>query len=130
MAGFIIGKGLLANLSASTANEIEDVGKSALRELASRLSVLLAHLLKWQYQPSHRESCWEITIKTQRHIKQAPSLKIKLTDADWLESVWDDALVLATNETGLACFPESCPWGYGQIFSTDFWPEAVDVDAD
>lgn len=114
------------------ADEIEYVGKSELRELARRLSVLLAHLLKWQYQPSHRGSSWEMTIKTQRraiqrHIKQVPSLKAKLTDTDWLEPVWDDALVLATNETGLACFPESCPWGYGQIFSTDFWSKAVDV---
>jgi hypothetical protein len=30
------------------AQEIEDVGKSEKRELASRMAVLLAHLLKWQ----------------------------------------------------------------------------------
>ncbi len=36
------------------AEEIEDVGKSEQRELASRMAVLIAHLLKWQYQPSHR----------------------------------------------------------------------------
>ena len=33
------------------AEEIEDVGKSEERELESRLAVLIAHLLKWQYQP-------------------------------------------------------------------------------
>ncbi len=33
------------------ADEIESVGKSEKRELESRLSVLMAHLLKWRYQP-------------------------------------------------------------------------------
>ena len=35
------------------AEEIEDVGKSEQRELESRMAVLIAHLLKWQYQPTH-----------------------------------------------------------------------------
>jgi hypothetical protein len=39
---------------AHVAEEIEDVGKSEQRELASRMAVLLAHLLKWQYQPGRR----------------------------------------------------------------------------
>lgn len=34
------------------AEEIEDVGKSEQRELASRMAILLAHLLKWEYQPA------------------------------------------------------------------------------
>jgi hypothetical protein len=36
------------------AEEIESVGRSAKRELGNRLEVLLAHLLKWQYQPEGR----------------------------------------------------------------------------
>jgi len=47
------------------AEEIEDVGKSEQRELASRMAVLLAHLLKWQYQPARRGSSWDKTIKFQ-----------------------------------------------------------------
>ena len=40
------------------AEELEDMGKNLKRELESRLKVLFAHLLKWQYQPSHRgHSC-------------------------------------------------------------------------
>ena len=52
------------------ADEIENVGKSEQRELASLMIVLLAYLLKWQYQPGQRGSNWETTIKTpaQRHI--------------------------------------------------------------
>ena len=48
------------------ADEIEDVGKSELRELESRMAVLLARLLKWQFQPTHRGSSWECTINDQR----------------------------------------------------------------
>lgn len=48
------------------ADEIEDVGKSEQRELESRMAVLVAHLIKWQFQPSHRGVSLEVTIKTQR----------------------------------------------------------------
>jgi hypothetical protein len=36
------------------AEKIEDVGKSEQRELASRMALLLAHLLQWQLQPERR----------------------------------------------------------------------------
>ncbi|WP_233977917.1 DUF29 domain-containing protein, partial [Pectobacterium versatile] len=48
------------------AEEIADVGKSEQRELANRMAVLIAHLLKWKYQPERRGSSWEKTIKAQR----------------------------------------------------------------
>jgi len=51
---------------AHIADEIEDVGKSEQRELASRMAVLLAHLLKWQLQPTRRGASWEITVRNQR----------------------------------------------------------------
>ena len=34
--------------------EIEDMGKSARNSLKSNLRIVLLHLLKWQYQPTHR----------------------------------------------------------------------------
>lgn len=63
------------------AEEIEDVGKSEQRELASRMTVLIAHLLKWKYQPARRGTSWERTIKAQRKevlysLKESPSLKV------------------------------------------------------
>src|ERR1700734_3336055 len=48
------------------ADEIEDVGKSEKRELASRVAVLLAHLLKWRVQPKNRGASWQATINDQR----------------------------------------------------------------
>ncbi len=36
--------------------ELQALGRQEYRELVSRLSVLLGHLLKWQYQPENRFS--------------------------------------------------------------------------
>ncbi len=111
------------------AEEIEDVGKSEKRELASRMAVLLAHLLKWQHQPGRRGSSWTRTLKEQRKaiaaaLRQTPSLKASLTDPDWLAGVWADAVTKAIDETGLDSFPEDCSWPMMQVLSEDFFPEA------
>ena len=111
------------------AEEIEDVGKSEQRELASRMAVLLAHLLKWEYQPSHRTSSWKRTIKEQRkalglRLKKTPSLNGSLTDPDWLAESWSDGVSKAVDETGLDVFPEGCAWSVEEILSQDFYPES------
>jgi hypothetical protein len=112
------------------ADEIEDVGKSEQRELASRMSVLLAHLLKWQFQPSRRSKSWEFTIRTQRKevayvLDEAPSLRGKFSDAAWLDIVWSKARSAASNETGLDldAFPEVLPWAVDDVLSQEFHPE-------
>lgn len=110
------------------AEEIEDVGKSEQRELASRMAVLLAHLLKWNYQPDRRGASWQRTITAQRKeilygLAETPSLKTKLNDAAWLDMIWAKALAQATVETGLDVFPESNPWRMDSILMLDFYPE-------
>jgi hypothetical protein len=112
------------------ADEIEDVGKSEKRELASRMAVLLAHLLKWSSQPEVRSNSWRSTIVVQRKrvalaIKATPSLKAVMRDPDWREDVWLDALEQAQKETGLALedLPAACPWTMEQAAEQDFWPE-------
>ncbi|WP_394753444.1 DUF29 domain-containing protein [Crenothrix sp.] len=111
------------------AEEIEDVGKSEQRELANRMTVLMAHLLKWQFQPERQGRSWQITIRNQRkaiqlHLKQVPSLKARLNDAEWLEIVWGDAIYQASKETRLDNFPETCPWLINEILSELWLPVA------
>ena len=108
------------------AGEIEDVGKSEQRELASRVAVLLAHLLKWQYQPERRGASWEKTIRAQRKeiayvLDESPSLAPKLQEPRWLDMVWARALAQAVSETGLDCFPEECPWAVQDEILADSW---------
>lgn len=109
------------------AEEIEDVGKSEQRELASRMAVLLAHLLKWTYQPDRRGASWQRTITAQRKeilysLTETPSLKIKLNDAAWLDMAWAKALAQATVETELEVFPENNPWKIESVLELDFYP--------
>jgi hypothetical protein len=109
------------------AEEIEDVGKSEQRELANRMAVLLAHLLKWQYQPGRRGSSWQRTIKEQRRsiearLRRSPGLKPVLSDATWQEEMWADAVAKAIEETGLTDFPETCPWDTDAVLSQEFYP--------
>jgi hypothetical protein len=110
------------------ADEIEDVGKSEQRELASRMAVLLAHLLKWQYQPERRGASWAATVRVQRraldaHIRTVPSLKAMLRDDDWWTRIWADAVAKAIDETGLAVFPDQCPWTIQDILRQDWMPD-------
>ncbi len=111
------------------AEEIEDVGKSEQRELASRMAVLLTHLLKWKYQSERRGRSWQRTIRAQRQsialrLKRTPSLKSMLKDPDWWEEIWADAIAATTTETGLDSFPESCPWTQDDILLPDWLPES------
>jgi len=111
------------------AEEIEDVGKSEQRELAIRMAVLLAHLLKWKYQPTRQCKSWQLTIKTQRKdalysLKEAPSLRTKFADEQWTEIVWGKAKIQAENETGIDIdtFPESCPWSIEDVLREGWLP--------
>ena len=110
------------------AEEIESMGRSEKRELISRLTVLLVHLLKWQIQPNHRGNSWRLTIENQRdrlhdHLNDNPSLKPMLGDV--LFSAYRQARREAAVETGLdpKMFPASCLWTYEQTVEADFWPD-------
>ena len=110
------------------AEEIESMGRTEKRELVSRLTVLLMHLLKWRFQPEKRSASWEATVQVQRnrladHLDDNPSLKPLLPQA--LASAYRDARLEAAAETGLAVavFPEACPWTLAQSLDAEFWPE-------
>jgi len=113
------------------ADEVEDVGKAEKRELANRMAVLLAHLLKWRFQPERRSASWRGTINHQRErvallIKATPSLKTVLREADWRQDMWLDAIARASRETGIdeGAFPEANPWEPAETLDPDFWPDA------
>lgn len=111
------------------ADEIEDVGKSEKRELASRMAVLIAHLLKWQFQPERRGSGWERAIHEQRksivrQVEKSPSLKHYLADGECIQEAWSDAVIIAISETNLDIFSDDCPWDSALILTPDFYPTA------
>lgn len=108
--------------------EMEDMGASQLRQLESRLDVLIMHLLKWQYQAEMQSRSWKLTIKEQRvrikdHVKENPSLKSKMANA--LIKSYRYAVIKGAKETELSesIFPKEMPYSLEQILDDNFYPE-------
>ena len=113
---------------ANIAEEIESLGRSDRRELASRLTVLLVHLLKWLKQPAMRSKSWSATIREQRRqieklLRESPSLRPFIATA--LSESYSDARDDAVEETGLSAaeFPASCPFALDEVLARSFLPE-------
>ena len=110
------------------AEELESMGKTNKRELTSRFKILLAHLLKWQYQPDYRGRSWRSSIVEQRSeiselTAENPSLKPLFDEV--IADAYLKAIKFAAKETGLLVntFPQKCPYSLEQIVDDDFYPE-------
>ena len=96
------------------AEYLADLAKRDKREVFSRLVVLLAHLLKYDYQPDRRTGSWRGTIREQR--RELRQLFASATLRRHAQSVLDDACAAArrqaADETELALetFPLTNPW--------------------
>ncbi len=118
--------------------ELEDMGKSNLWELESRLIVLIAHLLKWQIQlpimrtqmmyENYDGRSWRKTIIEQRSriaysLENMPSLKPKMQGS--IIKVYPKAVAFAVKETKLSqtYFPSKCPYSIEQLLNDDFYPK-------
>ncbi len=104
---------------ANIAEEIESMGRSEKRELVSRLTVLLLHLLKWRFQPERRGVSWDLSMANARddltdHLADNPSLKPLLPEA--MATAYRRARRNAALETDLpeSTFPADCPWTFDQ----------------
>lgn len=105
--------------------ELEGLGRQEYRELVSRLTVLLGHLLKWEYQPENRCRSWFLTIREQRraihrHFQRNPTLKSRIPYA--LEDAFEGGVDLALRETNLPLrtFPQVCPYQFEQAIFHGF----------
>ena len=102
--------------------EIAGLGRSAERELRSHLAVLLAHLLKWRFQPTRRTRSWVLTAQEQRRqigflLEESPSLRPAINQV--MAKAYGSAVNAAANETGLLerAFPATCPYDFEQAMS-------------
>jgi Domain of unknown function DUF29 len=109
------------------AEEIESMGKTEKRELVSRLTVLLLHLLKWERQPAGRGKSWRLSIANARDeitdlLDDNPSLKPIVDDV--MASAYRYARRKAAIETDMAedAFPAQCPWNFVRAMEEGFWP--------
>ena len=108
--------------------ELESMGKNEQRELESRLIVLLMHLLKFQYQPSHRTKSWQNTIRNQRTeigllLKKSPSLRARLLF--FVEEAYPVARFDAADETDLPLeiFGDRVLYSLAEILDKSWLPQ-------
>ncbi|KJU81418.1 protein containing DUF29 [Candidatus Magnetobacterium bavaricum] len=108
--------------------ELEGMARNNKREIASRLEVLIMHLLKWQYQPKRRSRSWRATINNQikeikRLLEDNPSLKYNIEAVIAKEFI--AAKLTFEDETGISAkaLPETCPYTFGQLMDYSFRPE-------
>ncbi|MBW4449274.1 MAG: DUF29 domain-containing protein [Spirirestis rafaelensis WJT71-NPBG6] len=102
--------------------EIESLGKQQRAELRNRWSVLIAHLLKWEYQHEKRSRSYLNTIRIQRLdtlelLAENRSLKPYLQEV--LQKAYIKPILLASGETNLLMktFPQNCPYTLEDILS-------------
>ena len=111
------------------ADEVSDVARREVHELESRLSVLLQHLLKWDYQQERRGSSWARSIREQRRqvdrlLQDSRSLTSRLGLI--VNEAYIQGRVAALNETRLPdeALPEVNPYSWDEIMTRPVvWPE-------
>lgn len=107
--------------------ELEDMGNSTVREMENHFLILIAQLLKWQFQPMQQRNNWRSSINEQRILllrllREIPSLKRECENA--IAEVYSEALGLAIDETGLteSTFPQQCPYSVTELLDKQFYP--------
>jgi Domain of unknown function DUF29 len=109
--------------------EVEDLGKSERRGIASQLTRLLLHLLKWQYQPQRRSDSWLDSItdaRTQIELAIEDSPSLRGYPAEQLEESYQRARRQAAKQTSmeLSMFPDACPYSLELVLAEDWLPES------
>jgi hypothetical protein len=111
------------------AEELEGMARSDRREIRNRLTVLLAHLLKYLVQPRKPASSWHGTIAEQRFqiaelLGESPSLRNY--PAEILERYYPIARRNAARQMRLSerAFPERCPFRIEEVLDRAWLPAA------
>lgn len=118
--------------------ELEGMANRDWNELVSHLVILIAHLLKWQFQfkqfaetwqhaGEYAARSWQYAIIEQRYrikeqLENNPSLKSHLTEA--MTKAYPKAVALAVDKTGLPkkTFPLVCSYSLEQLLEKTFYP--------
>ena len=110
--------------------EVDSMGKSQRKELKTRLTVLIEHLLKLQYWTTEKDynaRGWRNTIVEQRRqiaytLVDSPSLKAIINDMflDCYQDARNDTL--RKYQLPLTLFPQESPFSLLEVLDPDFIP--------
>jgi hypothetical protein len=105
------------------AEYLADMARRDRREVESRLTILLTHLLKWSHQPDRRSGSWRSTIIEQRQeLEGLVGRGVLRNHAEVvLEEAYSKAVERAVAETGLSVetFPVTCSFSLDQLLAGD-----------
>jgi Domain of unknown function DUF29 len=103
------------------AEYLADMAKRDRREVESRLTLLIEHLLKWTYQPEKQTGSWRRTIVVQRQelAEMCGKGVLRSHAEENLAKSYAKAAERAISETGLAfnTFPTESPYSLDQLLS-------------
>lgn len=109
--------------AASLAEYLTDMAIRDRREVISRLTVLLQHLLKWHHQPDRRSGSWQATIYEQQDqlTDLLESGTLRNHAGEVLAKAYERAVRAAAAETQIpeSTFPPACPYTVDQLLSAD-----------
>jgi hypothetical protein len=98
---------------------LSDMARRDKREVLSRLTTLLVHLLKWDHQPEQRSNSWRATIAAQRNELHdlLESGTLRNHAAEVIGKAYERAVRQASLESGLAetSFPPECPFSLDAV---------------
>jgi hypothetical protein len=109
------------------AEYLSDMARRDRREVKSRLTILITHLLKWTHQPERRSGSWKATIIAARH--ELEDLMGRGVLRNHAEAVLSDAYNRAVErtaaETGLPTitFPSASAYTLDQLLSAELFTE-------
>jgi hypothetical protein len=105
---------------------LSDMARRDRREVVSRLTSLLMHLLKWEHQPSKRTRSWLVTIQEQRDelLDLIGGGVLRQHAEGSLAEVYRRAVKRASQESGIdpGSFPIACPWRLDEALERDLTP--------
>ena len=110
------------------AEELEDMGRSQKRALASHARILLTDLLKWRHQQTQRSPSWRLSIRNARDqiealVADSPSLARELPEI--VARAYQKARQYAADETGLPLesFPDELTFSLPEVLDGDYLPD-------
>ena len=105
-------------------DEVESLGRSDFNGFVSAFEILIAHMLKWDHQPSYRTNGWIASIDEHRSriehdLVDSPSYRSRVDEA--IARAYRPGRALAARETrlDLRSFPQSCPYDYATLMTRD-----------
>ena len=109
------------------AEYLADMARRDRREVESRLTTLITHLLKWSHQPDRRSGSWRATIVEQRQeLEGLVGQGVLRNHAEaMIEDAYHKAIERAVAETGLPAetFPAVCSYTLNWLLTTDLIAE-------